>query len=62
MQVEGFLKYSLQLHICCIFPSAQLLLESKLQETTELSDKVTMLDEKLAGAQEDCKGYNSISL
>lgn len=38
----------------------QLELENKLHETTELSDKVTILDEKVAGAQEECKGYLSL--
>lgn len=42
------------------FFDVQLVLESKLHETTELSDKVTILDEKVAGAQEDCKGYLSM--
>jgi hypothetical protein len=37
----------------------ELVLENKLHETTELSDKVTILDEKVAGAQEDCKGLAS---
>jgi hypothetical protein len=37
----------------------ELILESKLHETTELSDKVTILDEKVAGVQEDCKGLAS---
>ncbi|KAG0582826.1 hypothetical protein M758_3G091300 [Ceratodon purpureus] len=37
----------------------ELVLESKLHETTELSDKVTILDEKVAGLQEDCKGLAS---
>nr|PNR50786.1 hypothetical protein PHYPA_009972 [Physcomitrium patens] len=37
----------------------ELELENKLHETTELSDKVTILDEKVAGAQEECKGLAS---
>lgn len=42
-----------------VLAGLQLVLESKKNETSELNEKVTTLNERVAGVQEDCKGYLS---
>ncbi len=37
----------------------QLLLQKKIQETTMLSEKVEMLEARVASAEEECRGCNS---
>jgi hypothetical protein len=40
----------------------QLLLQKKIQETTMLSEKVEMLEARVASAEEECRGCNSSPL